>query len=620
MTERERTRWSSLALLLRRVAARDPVGQAIAWRGGAPLANGVFVARVAAFRALLSARPGTRWALYCEDTVEFAAALFGAWHAGKTVIVPGDAQPDTVAGLRSQVDGFLGELPGALAPAAADPAAAMAWPVLDLGATMLVVHTSGTSGEPLAIAKSLAQLDAEVHALERRFGTLCDTGLAPVNQEADAAIEGDAGRGESAGFDAAADPVRIWATVSHQHIYGLLFRVLWPLAAGRAFVAERLAWPEQIAGSCTGPAVLVSSPAHLARLPDTLDWSTARASLRAVFSSGGPLPEEAACNAFTLLGTPPVEVYGSSETGGVAWRQRARHGDTWQPLPGVAFRIVDGLLEVQSHHLPDAAWWRTADRAAPAGDGMDGFELLGRSDRLVKVGEKRVSLTAIERRLEATGDVAQARVLMLPEEGVAGAAATTGDRPVVVAELTASGQRKLQARGKQALIDELRTLLLQGIERLALPRRWRFVEAMPVNAQGKTPVAALEALFRPVRPRPEWDVVDAVHATARMDIDADLAVFDGHFPGQPILPGVAQVDWAIAWGRERFGIAAAFVRMEALKFHLPVAPGSRLEAEWHWNAATATLRFEFRSAQGVHCNGRAVFANAGASADAGVPT
>jgi len=614
VAEHERNRWSSLAPLLRCIAARAPVGQAIAWRGGAPLANGLFVARVAAFRAMLSGLPGTRWALYCEDTLEFAAALFGAWHAGKTVIVPGDAQPDTVAGLRSLVDGFLGELPGALAPAPGDPgaaAAAVAWPVLDPGTTTLVVHTSGTSGEPLAIPKSLAQLDAEVHALERRFGMLCDTGLAPVNQDAD---EGDAGRGESAGFDAAAEPVRVWATVSHQHIYGLLFRVLWPLAAGRAFVAERLAWPEQIAGSATGPAVLVSSPAHLARLPDTLDWSMARASLRAVFSSGGPLPEEAARNAFALLGRPPVEVYGSSETGGVAWRQRARHGDTWQPLPGVALRIVDGLLEVRSHHLPDAQWWRTSDRAAPAGDGMDGFELLGRSDRLVKVGEKRVSLTAIERRLQDTGDVAQARVLMLSQEDVPGAAATTGDRPVVVAELTASGQRRLQARGKQALIDELRAVLLQGIERLALPRRWRFVEAMPVNAQGKTPLAALESLFRPVRPHPEWVVVEAAHATARMHIAADLAVFDGHFPGQPILPGVAQVDWAIAWGRERFGIAAAFLRLEALKFHLPVAPGAQLEAEWHWNAAADTLRFEFRSALGVHCNGRAVFANAGAPA------
>ena len=604
MDERERPRWSALARLMSQVARPDAASRVLAWRDGRPVAGAAFAARVADYRAALCAAPGSRWALYGDDTVDFAAALFGAWHAGKTVVVPGDAQPDTLARLRTLADGFLGDLPGALeAPSAA--ADGMAWPALDPQATRLVVHTSGTSGEPLAIAKTLAQLDAEVHALEQRFGTLCDTGLAPVNQDA-----GDPGAfdfGAQAGSDDADEPVRVWATVSHQHIYGLLFRVLWPLAAGRAFVAERLAWPEQIADSLHGAAVLVSSPTHLARLPDALDWSRAREALRAVFSSGGPLPEEAAGQAMALLGTAPVEVYGSSETGGVAWRQRARHGDTWQPLPGVDFRVEDGLLEVRSPHLADDGWWRTADRAAPAGDGMDGFELLGRSDRLVKIGEKRVSLTAIEQRLLETGDVAQARVLML-EQGAADGGEAAYERPVVVAELSAAGRRKLLAHGKPALVAELRAALLQGIERLALPRRWRFVDALPVNAQGKTTLAALEALFRPVRPHLAWGESDATHATARIAVDANLAVFDGHFPDRPVLPGIAQVDWAIAWGRERFGVAAPFLRLEALKFPLPVAPGDSLDAEWHWNAGTATLRFELRSALGVHSSGRAVFA------------
>ena len=604
MGERERPRWTSLARLIDRVAASDVASRTVAWRDGRPVDGAAFVARVAAYRAALAAAPGARWALYGDDTIEFGAALFGAWHAGKTVIVPGDAQPETLARLRPLVDGWLGGLPGSLAPAAGD-APALMWPALGSAATSLVVHTSGTSGEPLAIVKTLAQLDAEVHALERRFGTLCDTGLAPVNQDADVCADIDFG--EQAGRDLAAEPVRVWATVSHQHIYGLLFRVLWPLAAGRAFVAERLAWPEQIAESVDGAAVLVSSPAQLARLPDTLDWSQAREAVRAVFSSGGPLSDEAAGQVVALLGSAPVEVYGSSETGGVAWRQRARHGDTWQALPGVAFRVVDGLLEVRSPHLPDAQWWRTADRAAPAGDGMDGFELRGRSDRLVKIGEKRVSLTAIERRLLETGDVAQARAFVLEADAGSPRDAAT-ERPVVVAELTASGRRKLVEQGRQALIGELREALLQGLERIALPRRWRFVDALPVNAQGKTPQSALEVLFRPVRPRIDWGVVAATHATARLHVDANLAVFDGHFPDRPVLPGIAQVDWAVAWGRERFGIGASFLRLEALKFPLAVAPGAWLDAEWHWNAAAATLQFELRSEQGVHASGRAVFA------------
>ena len=68
--------------------------------------------------------------------------------------------------------------------------------------TRLVIHTSGSNGEPVAIPRRLAQLDAEVRALQQAFGAGLDEAL-------------------------------VLGTVSHQHIYGLLFRVLWPLAAGR---------------------------------------------------------------------------------------------------------------------------------------------------------------------------------------------------------------------------------------------------------------------------------------------------------------------------------------------------------------------------------------------------
>ena len=38
----------------------------------------------------------------------------------------------------------------------------------------------------------------------------------------------------------------IVATSPHQHIYGLLFRLFWPLAAGRPFDAVTCAQPEEL--------------------------------------------------------------------------------------------------------------------------------------------------------------------------------------------------------------------------------------------------------------------------------------------------------------------------------------------------------------------------------------
>src|SRR4051812_26341665 len=157
--------WRPLTELPRRATLSHERGDVVALRDGVPLGTAAFAGAAAAWRDALAVQPGRRWALWCEDAFDFAAALFGAWHAGKVVVVPGDMQADTVARLRGEVDGFLGELPGAMArPASADAAPAFA--PLDADATQLVVHTSGTNGEPLAIVKRLAQLDAEAHALE----------------------------------------------------------------------------------------------------------------------------------------------------------------------------------------------------------------------------------------------------------------------------------------------------------------------------------------------------------------------------------------------------------------------------------------------------------------------
>src|SRR5690606_2318610 len=120
-------------------------------------------------------------------------------------------------------------------------------------------------------------------------------------------------------FGAGIGEAHVHGTVSHQHIYGLLFRVLWPLAAGRA-IAPRQFFHEEIAASIDAPAVLVTSPAHLKRIPDAVDYRQARARLRAVFSSGGALSAQASLGAAERLGQAPIEILGSSETGGIASR------------------------------------------------------------------------------------------------------------------------------------------------------------------------------------------------------------------------------------------------------------------------------------------------------------
>ena len=328
----------------------------IAWRRGKPVSGAEFVTRARAWRSLLKHTPGRAFALYHDDAVEFAAALFGSWHASKTIYLPGDNLPGTCASLSPSVDGYLGEFDSVWAPrvpTAQDCAADVdGFDRIDPEFLGLVLYTSGTTGAAQAIWKKLAQMAVEVATLEKQFGDELGT----------------------------AD---ILATVSHQHIYGLLFNILWPLAAGRAIRAQSFSFFEELT-TLDRDCALVSSPAHLKRLPENPAWPMAAKRLRAIFSSGGPLPFEVAQESKRLLGRVPIEVYGSSETGGIAYRrQETKTNQAWTPFPGVDWRVdaEEKVLEVRSANLPDREWFRTADRATPIGN--QGFVLQRpcRSDR-----------------------------------------------------------------------------------------------------------------------------------------------------------------------------------------------------------------------------------------------
>ena len=66
--------------------------------------------------------------------------------------------------------------------------------------------------------------------------------------------------------------------------------------------------------------------------------------------------------------------------------------------------------------------------------------------------------------------------------------------------------------------------------------------------------------------------------TLALDLTRDLAAFDGHFPATPILPAVAQIDWAIRIARANFALPPHFNALRALKFLRIVQPPVRTHA------------------------------------------
>lgn len=81
-----------------------------------------------------------------------------------------------------------------------------------------------------------------------------------------------------------------------------------------------------------------------------------------------------------------------------------------------------------------------------------------------------------------------------------------------------------------------------------------------------------------------------------LPIPADHPAYVGHFPGQPILPGVVLLDAALhALATQQGGAAGGSVQINAAKFLSPVRPGEALTL--HAAASLAGgVRFEIRCA------------------------
>ncbi|WP_339440173.1 AMP-binding protein [Pseudomonas proteolytica] len=516
--------------------------------------------RALSLAAGLQARGIQRLAVHLNDAGELAIALLGAWQAGVSVLLPADLQPQTRQRWAADVDAWLTEA-GDLDALYQPPLAAAA---LDLDACHLGLCTSGSSGEPKRIDKTLRQLANEVRALEALWGA--DLGQACII-----------------------------GSVATQHIYGLLFRVLWPLCAGRSFVRQQLPFPEDVQRiSRQHPHFAwVASPALLKRMGDNLDWA-ALSSVKRVFSSGGALPIDAANSLHQRLQQWPTEILGSSETGGIAWRQ----GQTpWQPFADVCLsQDAEGALRIASPYLPAGHVEQTADAAQIYADGR--FELLGRLDRIVKLEEKRISLPMLEHALAEHAWVAEARLGVVQENR-----ASLGALVV----LSGDGLHALRNQGRRSVTQVLRQHLSQHCEALALPRRWRLLRQLPFNPQGKLPQAQIEALLlapRPKAPQVLAQVETDGEWTLQLSIPPDLAYFSGHFPHTPVLPGVVQVEWAFNLGQQLLDLPPTFAGMEVLKFQQLVRPGDVIELHLRFDRERGKLYFAYRNDSAACSSGR----------------
>lgn len=515
----------------------------------------------------LKAQGIRRAALWFDDAAQFAIALYACWRAGTTAYTPVDILAPTCARVDADVDLWLTDaappLPASRlrAPASWMGSSALPASALDPDAGGLVLYTSGSSGHPKAIEKSWRQLTAEIRALSSRW---------PATQ-----------------------PLTVLGSVGTNHMFGLPFRVLWPLSAGHLLDRPQRAYPEELhhASLCHERVVWITTPALLRRVEQRIDWAALRGRLAAIYVAGGPLAQAVADDIEAACACRPTEIYGSTETGVIATRGR---GGIWQLLDGVQAGLNDdGALWICS---PWTAGKReqTADAAELT---PQGIRLLGRIDRNVKLEEKRIGLPAIEEALAEHAFIAEAHVGL--KHGAT--------RLTALLALTAAGLRALRDGGRSALIDMLRSHLMGRFPAIAVPRYWRLLPHIPWNAQGKLPGPRFEQFAGPRADMPAFEPDNAPPGTrwhATFDVPLDLPCFPGHFPTTPVVPGIVLIDWALRQCRAHVKPDLRAGSIENLKFQRLMRPGDAASLTLRWDPTRSSLAFAFHIAGQPSASGR----------------
>jgi acyl-coenzyme A synthetase/AMP-(fatty) acid ligase len=198
------------------------------------------------------------------------------------------------------------------------------------------------------------------------------------------------------------------------------------------------------------------------------------------FSSAGPLDPEDALAFYRQTGVGPEEIYGSTETGGVACRSSATGRNLLEPFECLKWKISHDRLCVKSPFIsPDIpvdehGFFMTGDRAALIADGR--FTILGRADGVMKVGGKRVDLNDVQDKIKKIPKIRD--IFLFSMRGRKG-------RDADIAAVIETDLDEI----------EVRQILSRVLEQYAQPRRIRIVDKMPSTSTGKYDREAIIKLF-----------------------------------------------------------------------------------------------------------------------------
>jgi 3-hydroxymyristoyl/3-hydroxydecanoyl-(acyl carrier protein) dehydratase len=471
--------------------------------------------------------------LYCNDTFCFCIGFFAILAANKELIVPAYLHTTTTAELDCE-NIFTDKADLHTQAIIIEPNRKTAsTDEINISAeAKIYFYTSGSTGTPKKIAKRFQNMIDETAWLTKLLGDIISQKLVFL------------------------------ATVNINHMYGVFYHFLVPFCNAAIIDTSLISTPEQLAEKLDkyAAAFLSSSPAFLSRVARNKDIYSFAATTKAIVTAGGPLDRVTAAACEVMLGVWPLEIYGSTESGGIAWKHRS---DVWTLDEPVKAQInAGGYLVISEGFVDDIC--EMADMVEFEHGSDKRFVLKGRGDRLTKFEEKRVSLAELEQLLCSSELVHSAYASHDTQLGFVG----------VCVSLSDLGKRHLLNNGKNQLVAQLKRLLRTRIDPVCIPSRWRFLDELPTNAQGKILSSKIASILSTnvAEPIVLSKSIQENSFTMQLQFLADANYFKGHFSEMPLLAGVVQIHFVIYWIQWYISNVVNSANIKRMKFNHMIFP------------------------------------------------
>ena len=250
--------------------------------------------------------------------------------------------------------------------------------------------TSGTTGVPTGAIKNRENIEGELEALQEIF--------APEDFE------------------------RVIVTVPFIHIYGFLSGLMLPRRLGCEVLLKEEYYPQELMALHEHKRTLVvTSPVYikaLLRLKREHDLSNV-----VFLSSTGLLVEDEVARFEQQYNTRLIQLFGSTETGGVAIKRGVN--PLWEPLKDVLVtknhesRMVVDSPYLSSHLFEEKITLMKRPYTTTDIIELEGkkFKLLGRANEIIKVSGKRISIVELENLIERQLGVNDVLISIVQEQG-----------------------------------------------------------------------------------------------------------------------------------------------------------------------------------------------------------